>query len=122
PDRHPADEPATGRHGRAATEGKLKAMNGQAGFALRGRNRDVLTCIANLSNDEVFTPPARTTRSTGMGTCSGRPNRKRIVLPDDHIPSDGIWSLLFPRIRKRDAQNETILAEVWRWNKRWSGR
>lgn len=25
---------------------------------LRGRNPDVLTCIANLSNDEVFTPPA----------------------------------------------------------------
>ncbi|GAB9100532.1 Eco57I restriction-modification methylase domain-containing protein [Bradyrhizobium diazoefficiens] len=32
-------------------------MNPQAGFALRGRNPDVLTCIANLSNDEVFTPP-----------------------------------------------------------------
>jgi len=29
----------------------------QATFALRGRNPDVLTCIANLSNDEVFTPP-----------------------------------------------------------------
>jgi site-specific DNA-methyltransferase (adenine-specific) len=28
-----------------------------ATFALRGRNPDVLTCIANLSNDEVFTPP-----------------------------------------------------------------
>lgn len=26
-------------------------------FALRGRNPDVLSCIANLSNDEVFTPP-----------------------------------------------------------------
>jgi site-specific DNA-methyltransferase (adenine-specific) len=33
------------------------AMNKQASFALRGRNPDVLTCIANLSNDEVFTPP-----------------------------------------------------------------
>lgn len=30
----------------------------QAAFTLRGRNPDVLTCIANLSNDEVFTPPA----------------------------------------------------------------
>lgn len=29
----------------------------QAAFNLRGRNPDVLTCIANLSNDEVFTPP-----------------------------------------------------------------
>lgn len=29
----------------------------QVSFALRGRNPDVLTCIANLSNDEVFTPP-----------------------------------------------------------------
>ena len=32
-------------------------MNDQANFTLRGRNPDVLTCIANLSNDEVFTPP-----------------------------------------------------------------
>lgn len=32
-------------------------MTTQASFALRGRNPDVLTCIANLSNDEVFTPP-----------------------------------------------------------------
>src|SRR5688572_13714621 len=32
-------------------------MSGQARFSLRGRNPDVLTCIANLSNDEVFTPP-----------------------------------------------------------------
>ncbi|MBP9714353.1 MAG: Eco57I restriction-modification methylase domain-containing protein, partial [Sterolibacterium sp.] len=29
----------------------------QAPFTLHGRNPDVLTCIANLSNDEVFTPP-----------------------------------------------------------------
>lgn len=28
-----------------------------APFALQGHNPDVLTCIANLSNDEVFTPP-----------------------------------------------------------------
>ena len=32
-------------------------MSMQVGFSLRGRNPDVLTCIANLSNDEVFTPP-----------------------------------------------------------------
>ena len=32
-------------------------MNEQVRFTLRGRNPDVLTCIANLSNDEVFTPP-----------------------------------------------------------------
>jgi site-specific DNA-methyltransferase (adenine-specific) len=32
-------------------------MNDQVSFTLRGRNPDVLTCIANLSNDEVFTPP-----------------------------------------------------------------
>ena len=29
----------------------------QAQFSMRRRNPDVLTCIANLSNDEVFTPP-----------------------------------------------------------------
>ncbi len=33
-------------------------MSTQAPFALRTHNPDVLTCIANLSNDEVFTPPA----------------------------------------------------------------
>lgn len=32
-------------------------MSGQVRISLRGRNPDVLTCIANLSNDEVFTPP-----------------------------------------------------------------
>jgi len=32
-------------------------VTAQASFALRGHNPDVLTCIANLSNDEVFTPP-----------------------------------------------------------------
>lgn len=32
-------------------------MSLKASYALRGRNPDVLTCIANLSNDEVFTPP-----------------------------------------------------------------
>lgn len=29
----------------------------QASFILQGHNPDVITCIANLSNDEVFTPP-----------------------------------------------------------------
>ena len=29
----------------------------QASFTLKAHNPDVLTCIANLSNDEVFTPP-----------------------------------------------------------------
>lgn len=32
-------------------------MTTQSAFVLRGRNPDILTCIANLSNDEVFTPP-----------------------------------------------------------------
>jgi hypothetical protein len=32
-------------------------MKDQVSFSLPGRNPDVLTCIANLSNDEVFTPP-----------------------------------------------------------------
>ncbi len=32
-------------------------MTEQATFSVVGRNPDVLTCIANLSNDEVFTPP-----------------------------------------------------------------
>jgi site-specific DNA-methyltransferase (adenine-specific) len=32
-------------------------MTEQVAFSLRNRNPDVLMCIANLSNDEVFTPP-----------------------------------------------------------------
>lgn len=32
-------------------------MTERAPFRLKGRNPDVLSCIANLSNDEVFTPP-----------------------------------------------------------------
>src|SRR5262245_25686013 len=40
-------------------------MNGQARFSFRDRNPDVLTCIANLSNDEVFTPPALANRMLG---------------------------------------------------------
>jgi site-specific DNA-methyltransferase (adenine-specific) len=32
-------------------------MTIKASFSLKGRNPDVLTCIANLSSDEVFTPP-----------------------------------------------------------------
>ena len=32
-------------------------MSSQSPFVLKGRNPDILTCIANLSNDEVFTPP-----------------------------------------------------------------
>jgi hypothetical protein len=32
-------------------------MTTKTAFILRGRNPDILSCIANLSNDEVFTPP-----------------------------------------------------------------
>ena len=41
-------------------------MNPPASFSLRGRNPDVLTCIANLSNDEVFTPPELANRMLDM--------------------------------------------------------
>jgi hypothetical protein len=41
-------------------------MSDQAGLSLRGRNPDVLMCIANLSNDEVFTPPELAGRMLDM--------------------------------------------------------
>ena len=41
-------------------------MNEQVSFTLRGHNPDVLTCIANLSNDEVFTPPELAGRMLDM--------------------------------------------------------
>ena len=36
----------------------MSVASAKAGFVLQGHNPDVLTCIANLSNDEVFTPPS----------------------------------------------------------------
>ena len=41
-------------------------MTDQAPFILKGRNPDVLSCIANLSNDEVFTPPEFANRRAGV--------------------------------------------------------
>ena len=41
-------------------------MSAQANSALRGRNPDVLSCIANLSSDEVFTPPELANRMLDM--------------------------------------------------------
>ena len=43
-------------------------MSDQASLSLRGRNPDVLMCIANLSNDEVFTPPELAGRMLDMLT------------------------------------------------------
>src|SRR5262245_28148998 len=45
------------RAGRAWQSYGGDCVSTQAAFTLRSRNPDVLTCIANLSNDEVFTPP-----------------------------------------------------------------
>ena len=53
----PADDGERAGRRRARTHAEGGRMSAQASFALRGRNPDVLTCIANLSNDEVFTPP-----------------------------------------------------------------
>ena len=66
-------------------------MIDQAQFSLRGRNPDVLTCIANLSNDEVFTPPEFANRmldtlayQTG-GRCRGAgAGRHDLVVAEEH--------------------------------------
>ena len=54
----------------------------QASFALRGRNPDVLTCIANLSNDEVFTPPEFANRMLDTLTKVSTPERKGATAPE----------------------------------------
>lgn len=51
-------------------------MNSQANFTLRGRNPDVLTCIANLSNDEVFTPPELANQMLDTLTAAWAANNK----------------------------------------------
>ena len=45
-------------------------MSEQVAFTLRGRNPDVLTCIANLSNDEVFTLPEFANRMLDTLACA----------------------------------------------------
>ena len=53
----------------------------QAPVTLKGRNPDVLTCIANLSNDEVFTPPRfrqQDTQHLGR-SLGGQPLRSRYL-------------------------------------------
>jgi site-specific DNA-methyltransferase (adenine-specific) len=50
-------------------------MSAQASFALRARNPDVLSCIANLSNDEVFTPPELANRMLDTLTDAWAANR-----------------------------------------------
>ena len=54
----------------------------QSSFSLRGRNPDVLTCIANLSNDEVFTPPELATKML---------DDVAIAWAEDH-DGENIWS------------------------------
>ena len=51
-------------------------MTDQSSFALRSRNPDVLTCIANLSNDEVFTPPVFANRMLDTLTEAWAANNK----------------------------------------------
>jgi len=51
-------------------------MSTQANFVLRGRNPDVLTCIANLSNDEVFTPPEFANRMLDLVATTWASNNK----------------------------------------------
>ena len=47
-------------------------MTAQASLSLRGRNPDVLTCIANLSNDEVFAIDRRGWIRYGESSLSAR--------------------------------------------------
>ena len=54
-------------------------MNEQVSFTLRGRSPDVLICIANLSKDEVFTPPELANRkpTASSATMTSSWNEKR---------------------------------------------
>ena len=79
--------------------GMAEALTGQAGFALRGRNPDVLTCIANLSNDEVFTPPEFANRmldtlaeawAASHDGAAGRPMHQVGRLPARRQPALGL--------------------------------
>lgn len=73
----------------------------QANFTLRGRNPDVLTCIANLSNDEVFTPPEFANRMLDTLAGAWAANHGGADLWADKIPDRRVrFSAYFLR-RKR---------------------
>ena len=59
-------------------------MNGKGSFSLRGRNPDILTCIANLSNDEVFTPPELANRILDTLAETGLDASSWVVFFTDH--------------------------------------
>ena len=77
-------------------------INEKASFSLRGRNPDVLSCIANLSNDEVFTPPEIANRMLDMIEDAWR---------EDHN-GESIWTN--PKIRFQDpcAKSGVFLREI----------
>jgi site-specific DNA-methyltransferase (adenine-specific) len=74
-------------------------MSTTARFTLRGRNPDVLSCIANLSNDEVFTPPEFANRMLdtlaeawaashdGANISATRRSRSSIPAPSRGVPA-----------------------------------
>lgn len=77
-------------------------MSIKASFTLRGRNPDVLTCIANLSNDEVFTPPEFANRM--LGTVA-------IAWAADHDGAD-IWADRTVRFLDPCTKSGVFLREV----------
>ncbi|MFN8652594.1 MAG: Eco57I restriction-modification methylase domain-containing protein [Gemmatimonadales bacterium] len=61
-------------------------MSAASGLRLRGRNPDVLTCIANLSNDEVFTPPELAGRMLDMlGDVWSRDHKGESLWANDRV-------------------------------------
>ncbi len=77
-------------------------MTIQASFSLRGRNPDVLTCIANLSNDEVFTPPEMANRML---------DRVAVAWATDHGGAD-LWSNKDIRFLDPFAKSGVFLREI----------
>jgi site-specific DNA-methyltransferase (adenine-specific) len=58
----------------------------QAVFTLQGHNPDVITCIANLSNDEVFTPPEFANHMLDtLGLAWAQSNGGRVLWENDEI-------------------------------------
>src|SRR5205085_845098 len=89
-----------GKRRRSKSDGGV--VSTQASFSLRARNPDVLTCIANLSNDEVFTPPSLA-------------NRILDILADawaeDH-DGDSLWSNKHARFLDPCTKSGVFLCEI----------
>ena len=88
----------------------------QATFGLRGRNPDVLTCIANLSNDEVVTPPNLVNQMLDAAQLEKLRDLPRGVRAFSRDGADGFRDRLLRYFRRDDDDSQDEDGEPNEWD------